>query len=199
MSTATSLEALWESCWGLLERGAADRRDPFHSPVLGTRGTSSWGVRTVILRRVVRAERALIAHSDARAGKVREMRENPEVGWVFYSGISKIQIRAHGPATVHVGDALADRQWNASQIWSRQSYLVDEPGTTLDAPGSGAPADLEGRQPSHADAERGRSNFAVIRCVVTRLDWLQIDPRGHRRASFVVNEAGEPSGRWIVP
>ena len=199
MIVPSSLAALLESAGGALERGAADRRDPFHGPVLGTRGGSSWGLRTVILRRVIRAERVLIAHSDARAGKIREIRENPEIGWVFYSGISKVQIRAHGRATIHADDALADRQWNASQIWSRRSYLVDEPGTPLDAPGSGAPSDLEGRPPTHEEAERGRVNFAVIRCVVDRLDWLQIDPRGHRRAAFSWDESGAVTARWIVP
>lgn len=199
MSFPPSLEALLESAWGALERGASDRRDPFHSPVLGTRGATTWGLRTVILRRVIRAERVLLAHSDARAGKIRELRENPAIGFVFYSGISKVQIRVHGLATIHTDDALADRQWNASQIWSRRSYLVDEPGTPLDAPGSGAPSDLEGRPPSHEEAERGRVNFAVIRCVVDRLDWLQIDPRGHRRAAFSWDANGVVTARWIVP
>jgi len=199
VSAEVSLDALLASAWGQLERGAADRRDPFHSPVLGTRGATRWGLRTVILRRVVRADRALIAHSDARAGKIAEIRENPEIGWVFYSPISKVQIRAHGPATIHLDDALANRQWTSSQIWSRRSYLVAEPGTLLDAPGSGAPPDLEDRQPSHEEAERGRANFAVIRCVVSRLDWLRIDPRGHHRASFAWDESGALTSRWIVP
>lgn len=199
MNAPSSLDALLVSVWGSVERGAADRRDPYHSPVLGTRGTTSWGVRTVILRKVLRAERVLIAHSDARAGKIRELRENPEAGWVFYSSTSKIQIRAHGAVTIHTDDDLADRQWNSSQIWSRKSYLTDEPGTLLDAPGSGGFADFEGREPTHQEAERGRANFAVIRCVVDRLDWLQIDPRGHRRATFSWDERGGVTARWIVP
>lgn len=199
MNATPSLEVLLPTIWDLLERGASDRRDPFHHPVLGTRGATSWGLRTIILRRVIRTERVLIAHSDSRAGKIRELREDPEAGWVFYSSISKIQIRAHGPATIHTDDALADRQWDASQIWSRRSYLVDEPGTALEAPGSGTLPDFEGREATHEEAERGRGNFSVIRCVVNRVDWLKIDPRGHLRADFAWDANGSVSARWIAP
>ena len=98
MSRPETLEEIVESIWTLLERGAADRREPFHCPALATAGADGPSVRTVILRKVFRAERVLLALSDRRAGKIAEIESEPRVTWVFYDARRKVQIRAAGRA-----------------------------------------------------------------------------------------------------
>ena len=94
MNASDSLDDLLPSIWSLLERGASDRREPFHCPVLATAGAGEFGARTVILRKVHRDERALLAHSDRRATKIGQILASPRVVWVFYDARKKVQVRA---------------------------------------------------------------------------------------------------------
>ena len=199
MSRPETLDEIVDSIWSLLERGASDRREPFHCPALATAGRSGPSVRTVILRKVFRADRVLLAHSDRRAGKITEVGAEPRVTWVFYDARRKVQVRASGPASVHTDDDLAQRQWAASMVWSRRGYASLAPGTPLDAPGSGLPPELAADDPDLADAEAGRANFAVLRCTVEALDWLYLDARGHRRAEFRWTGDGGWASTWVVP
>lgn len=199
MNPSESLDDLLPSIWSLLERGASDRREPFHCPVLATAGAGAFGARTVILRKVYRDERALLAHSDRRATKIEQILASPRVVWVFYDARKKVQVRAEGAATVHVDDELAQRQWEASMVWSRRGYASLPPGTPLESSGSGLPAALVEGEPSLAEAELGRPHFAVVRCVVERFDWLLLDARGHRRAIFTWDAGGGLASSWVVP
>jgi hypothetical protein len=199
MSRPETFEEIVDSIWTLLERGASDRREPFHCPALATAGSQGPSVRTVILRKVFRAERVLLAHSDRRAGKIAEIESVPRVTWVFYDARRKVQVRASGHASVHTDDELAQRQWAASMVWSRRGYASLAPGTPLEAPGSGLPPELAAEDPDLKDAEAGRANFAVLRCAIDALDWLYLDARGHRRAKFRWDDARGWTATWVVP
>jgi hypothetical protein len=199
MSRPETFEEIVDSIWTLLERGASDRREPFHCPALATAGASGPSVRTVILRKVFRAERVLLAHSDRRASKIAEIEIDPRVTWVFYDARRKVQVRASGIAAVHTVDDLAQRQWAASMVWSRRGYASLAPGTPLQEPGSGLPPELSAEDPDLKDAEAGRANFAVLRCTVHAFDWLYLDARGHRRAKVRWDDAGEWTASWVVP
>jgi hypothetical protein len=195
-----SLEDIWDNAWAMLVLGATDATDPFHTPVLGTVSPPGCSVRTVVLRRIIPAERILICHTDLRSDKVQEIQRNPRASWLFYHSRQKVQLRLTGQATLHTADELADQQWAASALTSRRTYCaVDRPGAPSNGPTSGLPEPLLLTEPTWAESEAGRTNFTVIACRVDFMDWLYLRAeKGHLRAQFTWR-GDELSATWVVP
>ena len=195
-------DAALETAWALLEDGAARADAEFHTPVLATTAADgAANVRTVVLRAVDRAARELICHTDVRTAKAPEIGADGRVMWLFYDRAEKVQLRVHAVAELHRADSLARARWEASRLSSRRCYLAPEPpGTAADGPTSGLPAPFEARPPDEDESEAGWPHFAVVRSVATRIEWLYLAARGHRRAAFDWNETeGRFVGRWLVP
>ena len=193
------LDEVLDDIWSMLKRGADRFNDPFHWPVLGTLGKDNCSQRSVILRRFILQERILECNTDSRAGKVREIRDNPEVSWLFYHPRKKIQLRISGKAKLHSDDAFADKQWLDTPIPSRMNYCsVLPPGTPVDKPISGLPDFMLKRLPSLLNSEKGRENFLTIRSTIDSIDWLSLNVLGNRRARFDWHEK-ELNSSWLIP
>lgn len=195
------LEQVLEGLWGLLERGAADRRHGFHLPAVATVGADGRpGLRTVVLRAVERQARALRFHTDARSPKLAELRAEPRVALLFYDPAEQTQLRIAARAEVHRDDALAAAAWRATGPFSRRCYLQRAgPGRPLPGPDSALPPDLERRPPTPEESEAGRGNFAAVRCRASEIDWFYLCARGHRRARFAWDASGALEARWLAP
>ena len=175
-----------------LSHAAGDRHSPMHTPVVGTADAS---VRVMVLREWDADQRVLRFHTDARSPKTDIIETGGVVGVLFYDPEAKIQIRAHGTGKIDRTGPLADAAWSEASNYARRCYLAEAgPGTELDGPGSGLPAEVEGEKPTDAQIRPARENFAVLLVDVAKLDWLYLDHEGHRRAIF---EGG--LGRWVVP
>ena len=185
----------------MLERGATNRKDDFHTPVFGTIGLKDEPeLRVVVFRKIVRQPRMLVCHSDLRSPKIAELARDARVSWLFYHVAEKLQLRVRGRATVHTSDELADAQWQNTQLFSRRCYCGDAPGTSKGEPSSGLPGFLVDREPTAEESERlGRKNFAVISSTIDELDVYELNFNGHRRSLFAWNEAGELETRWLTP
>jgi len=194
-----TLEGALDQIWQMLERGAARFNDPFHWPVLGTIGKNGPSLRSVILRQVIVSERMLVCHTDARAGKVEEIRGAANVCWHFYHPKQKVQLRIAGPATLHASDRFAEEQWAATKVTTRLNYCtVEPPGTPVESPSSGLPNFFLHRLPTLFEAEAGRKNFMAIACRIDSIDWLLLSLLGNRRARFGWDE-NRPSSTWLIP
>ena len=185
---AGDLEATRQAAFALLARGVADRRHPFHTPVLGTVGDEGQPrLRTLVLRGFDAAERTLRLHTDRRAGKVADILARPRASLLGYDPGQRVQVRVDGHATLHADDAVADAGWAASRDFSRMCYGIDPaPGQPITTP-----------PPAPLDAEAGRPNFAVIRLRFDRLEWLWLAAAGHQRALFTWEDG--PRATWLVP
>ena len=158
-----TLEEILENTWRMLEKGAARSDDPFHWPVLGTVVNDGCSLRTVILRQANSEDRTLVCHTDSRAPKVEEIRNQQHISWLFYHPEKKIQVRISGHATLHDDDSFADRQWADSSVTSRLNYCASHPpGTPLDKPSSGLPDFLLKKVPTLVQTEKGRKYFMAI-------------------------------------
>jgi hypothetical protein len=187
-------ETLAES-WRLLARGVADRRSPFHHPVVATIGLDGRPrARTVILRGCDPAARLLRFHTDMRSRKIDEMRRDGRVGMHFYDAGAKIQVRVDGVATLHGEDAAADAAWAGSRLFSRQCYGV--------TPGPGQPIAEGGSfslpETTEEGVAGGRAHFVAVHLKVERLEWLYLAAAGHRRAVFDW-DGDIPSSGWRAP
>lgn len=195
------LGAVLDECWHLLGDGAADPQHDFHLAALGSAHASfGCALRTVVLRRVDPAARQLWFYTDLRSRKIGEIEADPRVALLFHALSDDTQLRVQADATIHRRDAVAERAWRALKPRQRRDYLVSGPrGLPWAWPTSGLPTELESRDPSTAESEAGRLNFAVIVCHVRQIDWLYLTPYGHRRAVFVWTREGQLRTSWLVP
>lgn len=196
-----SLEAVLASVWTELEIGAAKAKHGFHQPVLATTdadGTPS--ARTVVLRKADRHLGLVACHTDARAQKLAHLRQQPTAAWCFYDKGRRIQVRAFGSATVHTEDSVADEHWERSPTRSRRCYLAPAvPGSVSSSASPNLPDALLDREPTPEESEAGRPNFAVVRCRLHKLDYLELHHAGHVRARFIRPAEDRWAGEWIEP
>jgi pyridoxamine 5'-phosphate oxidase len=173
--------------WARLNACASSRDGGLRLPVLCTVDRSGRPhARTVVLRGVDTAVRHLFFHTDQRSPKMDDLRHRSAVAVCFYDHPTQIQIRVEGVATVHVDDALANDRWNSAVPATLKCYAQSvAPSQELADPGL-----LQW-------TESGRSNFAVIRVEATEVDWLSLDPAGHRRCRFSASDGW--TGRWVAP
>ncbi|AWB20614.1 pyridoxamine 5'-phosphate oxidase [Methylobacterium currus] len=179
--------------WRRLEEGAA-HQSGFHTPALATLGRGGAPrLRTVVLRGVDRAARALRIHCDARSAKAAEIAAEPRAALHAYDAGAKIQVRIEGTARLHGGDEVARAAWAASRPMSRLCYgTAPAPGTPLPEGGAFVLPEDE------AALEAGFSAFRVVILTAARLEFLYLARQGHRRALFTWDEEGQGAA-WLAP
>jgi pyridoxamine 5'-phosphate oxidase len=195
------LDEVLSRAWAMLRRGVADRRHGYHLPTLATVDTNGApDARIVTLRKADEAQRVLLCHADIRAPKALQIAAGSRATWVFYDTGLKEQIRASGAAFLHHEDELADQRWSASKVMSRRCYLAPHaPGAATPGPDPNLPEDVRDARGFTAErASPGRANFAVIRCVVDRLDWLGLSGHGHTRAALSWDTSGAVTATWVA-
>lgn len=194
------LDRALADAWRLLEQGAADRSSPLRTPVLVTVGAEGGPTaRTVILRAVDRIGRRLRVHSDARSRKVEEIGADGRVAFVFHHPVANVQLRLAGLARARVGGADDRAAWDDTPPPVKRAYMTEKaPGTPSPVPTPGFPAAFAGRPPTAEESQPAWANFAVVETVVHRLEWLYLNPDGHRRALFEWPD-GTLRATWLVP
>lgn len=194
-----TLGSVLDNIWLMLEEGASRSDDPFHWPVLGTTSQEGCSLRTVILRQVNASQRILVCHTDARSAKVQEIKNNPQIGWMFYHPQKKIQVRVSGQATLHAHDPYAEGQWADTPVTSRLNYCASlPPGTPIDKSSSGLPDFLLNKIPTLLETKMGRKHFMAIKMRIDSMDWLMLKVTGNRRARFEWDQEGLHA-TWLVP
>lgn len=184
MINPSSLSELFEHTWGLLVRGGADKKHPYHFPSLATYGPQGIQQRIVVLRKVLPPERTLRCYSDARTQKIEDGKQHPTAGWLFYDHGSKEQIRVRSQITLHHEDSVARELWSTIPPGARGDYVGPiAPGTHTEAYTDNQPPDFR-EEPTEENTRVGFSNFVVINSKVTAIDYLKLRREGHLRAQF---------------
>ncbi len=190
LQTLPEIEA---ALWRELGRAALDRHHEWRTPVLASADADGVpDARTVVLREVDAGGAQLVLYSDARAGKVRQLRAQPLGVLVLWSTRLSWQLRVQARFEVHSDGLAASSRWlrlRASP--AARDYLAPQaPGQALEASGSAAPSAV----PISAGAAAQRGHFAVVLGSVLTIDWLELHRDGHRRARF-----GGGSAAWLSP
>lgn len=200
-----TLASILSTAWALLERGAADATEGAHWPVLATVDARDPerpvpDARVVVLRRVDAARREIEVHSDLRAHKLAQLAASPRACVAIHDGARELQLRLWADATVHAGDAVARRAWDALGRASRRAYLAPRtPGEPLAEPDANLPEAFVHRLPEAAESEPGFANFAAIVLRVASLEWLRLGRTGHQRARFDWPADGAPRAAFVRP
>jgi hypothetical protein len=199
-----TLDTLLTDCWDQLTAAAETGKHGFHLPVLGTLAaepeTNVPELRTVVLRAADADRYTVLAHTDTRSPKAKQIRQHREAAWLFYDRDCKLQVRLAGPTdlltfhppTSEVDVELVRSRWDASTLSSRRCYLAPAaPGTPADQPSPNLPAAFRNTVPQQeAQVAPGEDHFAVIRTRAATLDALLLHHAGHRRARYAFDQAG---------
>lgn len=189
-----------EKAWSVIDEGASNGNSPCHTPTVATIDASGApSMRVMVLRAVYRADRCMRFHTDSRAHKVTEVSGDGRASVLLYDPAAKIQLRLGGTARVETLGVTADGAWLSADNYARRCYLAAAaPGTVVTAPTSGLPEALEGVNPSNAQLEPARPNFAVLLFAIDRIEFLYLAHQGHRRARY--QWGGDAwDGDWLVP
>ncbi len=194
------LSGLLEGIWGLLEDSVVDRRNGFRTPAFATLAPDSGcAVRTVVLRAVDRKLRCVRFYTDLRSPKVEQIRSDPRAALVFQNAVRQVELRAEAMVSLHREDTLAERCWTTLSVDGRRDFASFAP------PGSPAGELSEliyvepALRPKVGVNGNGWPNFAVADCTIRRLDWLELDSVGHRRAVFTWDQGGDLTAYWVAP
>ena len=195
--TLTEIE---KDCWLRLLNGSLRSKDLFHNPVVANIMGNLPVTRTVVLRKVITAEKKLFLHTDVRSSKWNDLQQNENTSWLFYDSAARLQIRAAGKSTLHQNDAIADAAWQNTSAASRKTYMgAISPSQKSDLPTSGLPERFLKTNPTLEESEAGRKNFAVICTHANWLEWLWLNSGGHKRAAFNYLPNNEFEASWLIP
>lgn len=194
------LPGILEGIWGLLEDSVVDRRNGFRTPAFATLARDSGcAVRTVVLRAVDRKRRCVRFYTDLRSPKVEQIRSDSRAALVFQNAVRQVELRAEARVSLHREDTLALRCWTTLPAGGRRDFASSaspgSPAGELSELTRASPA-LQHKRPTNGN---GWSNFAVADCMIQRLDWLELDSAGHRRAVFTWDRDGDLTASWVAP
>ena len=123
-------DLIYDEIWNLLSRGVVDRGEDFRLPtVILNDGKLSDG-RVVVLRGAFKDINTIRFHTDYRSDKIRILKNNNNIYFVFYNKKRKIQVRIKGTAIINYKNDIALKAWEKTQIISRKCYLATNPPGT---------------------------------------------------------------------
>ena len=192
-----NIDLILDEIWSLLQRGVADRNEDFRLPVVIVSTTDSAEGRIVVLRGAFKDKNILRFHTDFRSSKIKSLKENKKIYFVFYNKKRKIQVRAEGIAIVHKDNEITKEAWTKTQMMSRKCYLSPQaPGDFINDSASDLSKDMGNEIPTYEQSEIGYKNFCVIESKIKSFEWLYLASQGHRRAKFMLDEN---KSTWLVP
>ena len=192
-----NIDLILDEIWSLLQRGVADRNEDFRLPVVIVSATDSAEGRIVVLRGAFKDKNILRFHTDFRSSKIKSLKENKKIYFVFYNKKRKIQVRAEGVAIVHKDNEITKEAWTKTQMMSRKCYLSSQaPGDFINDSASDLSKDMGNEIPTYEQSEIGYKNFCVIESKIKSFEWLYLASQGHRRAKFMLDEN---KSTWLVP
>jgi 3-hydroxyisobutyrate dehydrogenase len=192
-----NIDLILDEIWSLLQRGVVDRNEDFRLPVVIVSSTDSAEGRVVVLRGAFKDKNILRFHTDFRSSKIKSLKENKKIYFVFYNKKRKIQIRAEGLAIVHKDNEITKEAWTKTQMMSRKCYLSPQaPGDFINDSASDLSKDMGNEMPTYEQSEIGYKNFCVIESKIKSFEWLYLASQGHRRAKFMLDEN---KSTWLVP
>lgn len=199
MDAEISIDGILSSIWEMLIDGAEKSKSDFHLGFICTSKNDKPKSRTVVLRKVDQLKNTLLFHTDNRSGKIDEIKNNPNISWLFYSNDNKIQLRLEGNAAVHQNGDLFEQQWDNSKLISRKCYLInDDPGSSINDHYDYLERSLTEGVPTEEQSEMGKINFAVVETKIDSIEWLHLKGSGHLRAKFILDK-DRFKGEWLVP
>ncbi len=192
-----NFQEIEKKIWSMLVDAVSNRNSSFRVPVFICGDQNDFDGRIVVLRKSDQSNRLLQFHSDIRSDKIKKLKKIKNAAMLFYSKEEKIQVRLKVECIVNHANETTKDSWSKTQHISRKCYLVDNgPGTESATPTSGLKPELDNFEFTKEQSEEGYKNFTVIQCKIKSIEWLYLAAKGHRRATFDLENNKK---NWLVP
>ena len=162
----------------------------FHSPMVSSLEDSKIVSRVMVLREFDLKKRFMRFHTDYRAPKIKQFKNNNVATVVGYDPILKVQIKLQGNIEAHYQNSVTRNAWDGSTTRSKKCYSVKGGSSfKIDNPSE---YDLK-----DGNIDDGYINFAVLIFTFDSLEFLHLKSSGHRRALHTWND--KYASQWLVP
>jgi pyridoxamine 5'-phosphate oxidase len=174
----------------ILSDAVGNAKTLFHSPTVSSIENSKIVSRVMVLREFDLEKRLMRFHTDYRAPKIKQFKNNSIASVVGYDPILKVQIKLQGNIEPHYQNSVTRNAWNGSTTRSKKCYSVKGGSSfKIDNPNE---YDLK-----DGNIDDGYINFAVLIFTFDSLEFLHLKSSGHRRALHTWND--NYASQWLVP
>lgn len=171
-TTFTTVHELWQT----LVRASVDRKHPWRVVGLSTQGPQGPSSRSVILRKVLPAQRQLVFFTDARTAKIADLAHCERLALLFWNPQHSLQLRIAASAVIETDADTIEAYWNLVPPHAQRDYgSVDAPGSVL----------LHGDTEDQLDVATARQHFTVLYAIADSLDVLHLTREKHTRSRHV--------------
>ena len=174
----------------ILSDAVENAKTLFHSPIVSSIKDSKIVSRVMVLREFNLKERFMRFHTDYRAPKIKQYKNNSTATVVGYDPILKVQIKLQGIIEPHYDNDIARNAWEGSTTRSKKCYSV-RGGSSFEMDN---PREYDLKD---GNIEDGYINFAVLIFKFDSLEFLHLKSSGHRRAIHIWDDVYKSS--WLVP
>ena len=174
----------------ILSDAVGNAKTLFHSPTVSSIENSKIVSRVMVLREFDLEKKFMRFHTDYRAPKIKQFKNNSIASVVGYDPILKVQIKLQGNIKPHHQNSVTRNAWDGSTTRSKKCYSVK----------GGSSFEID--NPSEYDLKDGNIddgyiNFAVLIFTFDSLEFLHLKSSGHRRAIHTWND--RYASQWLVP
>ena len=174
----------------ILSDAVGNAKTLFHSPTVSSIENSKIVSRVMVLREFDLEKRFMRFHTDYRAPKIKQFKNNSIASVVGYDPILKVQIKLQGNIKPHHQNSVTRNAWDGSTTRSKKCYSVKGGSSfKIDNPSE---YDLK-----NGNIDDGYINFAVLIFTFDSLEFLHLKSSGHRRALHTWND--RYASQWLVP
>ena len=174
----------------ILSDAVGNSKTLFHSPMVSSLEDSKIVSRVMVLREFDLKKRFMRFHTDYRAPKIKQFKNNNVASVVGYDPILKVQIKLQGNIEAHYQNSVTRNAWDGSTTRSKKCYSVKGGSSfKIDNPSE---YDLK-----DGNIDDGYINFAVLIFTFDSLEFLHLKSSGHRRALHTWND--KYASQWLVP
>ncbi|MEL1227210.1 MAG: pyridoxamine 5'-phosphate oxidase [Candidatus Neomarinimicrobiota bacterium] len=174
----------------ILSDAVGNAKTLFHSPTVSSIEDSKIVSRVMVLREFDLKKRFMRFHTDYRAPKIKQFKNNSTATVLGYDPILKVQIKLQGTIESHYHNSVTRNAWDNSSTRSKKCYSVR--GGSSFKIGDPSQYDLK-----DGNLEDGYMNFAVLIFQFNSLEFLHLKSSGHRRAIHTWDDVYKSS--WLVP
>jgi len=174
----------------ILSDAVGNSKTLFHSPMVSSLEDTKIVSRVMVLREFDLKKRFMRFHTDYRAPKIKQFKNNNVASVVGYDPILKVQIKLQGNIEAHYQNSVTRNAWDGSTTRSKKCYSVKGGSSfKIDNPSE---YDLK-----DGNIDDGYINFAVLIFTFDSLEFLHLKSSGHRRALHTWND--KYASQWLVP
>ena len=174
----------------ILSDAVKNAKTLFHSPTVSSLDDSKIVSRVMVLREFDLKKRFMRFHTDYRAPKIKQFKNNSVASVVGYDPILKVQITLQGTIEPHYHTSVARTAWDGSTTRSNKCYSV-RGGSSLKI---NNPREYDLKD---GNIDDGYMNFAVLIFTFDSLEFLHLKSSGHRRALHIWDS--NLNSTWLVP